>query len=156
MLPLIASSHQGLISRPLPTLPVAAASLPDDASAAEGTALGAEVLLARAPAADHTVGPLVGVVLRRIVALVARMHLAAARESEPAVAALVVFAGAAPGERIAYVQAQLLLASARTARRREDGGARGIGEKLDVGDLERETAVALAAHVRGRLAAHRH
>lgn len=95
--------------------------------------------------------------LSRVVALVARIDLAAAGEPEPAVALLVVCAGATSGQRLARVQAQLLLASPWTRRRRQgQAGARRVGEEPDVWDLEREAAVAFPAHICSRLTTHRH
>lgn len=59
------------------------------------------ILLARAESADHTIGMLVGMIGRVIVAFIAGEDFGAAAEAEPAVAFAVVLAAAATGEFLA-------------------------------------------------------
>jgi hypothetical protein len=100
--------------------------------------------------------PLINMRLLAVMAAVTRIHLAAAAKAEPAVALPVVLARAAGGQRLAGVQAQLLLLAARAGRRREVvRGAGRVGEELDVGQGEAEARVALAADVGGGFAADR-
>ena len=87
--------------------------------------------------------------LRLVMAPVARVHLLAAPEPEPAVAALVVCARAAAGQRLARVQAQFLLLSLWACCWGEGVHARGVGEELDVWDGEGEAGVAGVADVGG-------
>ena len=113
VLPPIPPPHQRLIPRPLPPLPIPLALPPNDAPPTKGTALDPIILLPRAPPTNHPIRPLIDMVLDRIMALVARIHLGAAREAEPAVAAAVVGACTLPGQLVAGVQAELLLPAAR-------------------------------------------
>ena len=133
VLPLIAPPHQPLIPRSLATLPVPFPSLPNHAPPAKSTTttvshillwpsrkkrkrrekkkegyvptLHRKPLLPTTPPAHHPLGPLPLMRLRLVVAPVARVHLLAAPEPEPAVAALVVCARAAVRQRLARVQA---------------------------------------------------
>lgn len=155
VLAFVLAAHHPLVPGALAALPEAPALLADDAAPAEPARLHGVVLLAAAPPADHPVRPLVEVVLGLVVALVAAVHLLAAREPEPAERALVVAARPVVGQRVADVQAQLLLVPLR-ARRRRQRPAVADGEELYLGDLELEFAVALAADVGGDVAPYRH
>lgn len=145
-------AHHALVSRSLATLPKASALLSNDTAAAKLALVHGVILLAAAPATDHAVGPLVGVVLGFFVAAIAGKDLVAAGEAEPAVRLAVMHARTTVGQRLARVQTELL-GLAFGARRRGRKRAGRNEEKLDVGDLEGKLGVALAAHIRHRFTA---
>lgn len=151
-------AHPGLIPCPLAALPEAAPFLPHHQLPAEPALLGPVMLLARAEAADHAVRVLVGVRLGRVVAPVARVYLAAAREAEPAVAFGVMRAAAAAREFLAGDDAERLGLGGLAAQREQVARVqrrRGHEHEFRFGDLEGEAAVAVAAHGdAGGVAAH--
>ncbi|CAL3962613.1 unnamed protein product [Diplocarpon coronariae] len=108
-LPLILPTHPHLIPGPLAPLPEATNAFPPDQTpTADRAVFRPVVLLAGAVPADHTVRPLVRVLLSLLVALVARVHLQAAAEAEPAVALRVVAAAPAFWELAAGRQSERL------------------------------------------------
>lgn len=93
--PLILPAHLDLIPCPLSSLPEPTNTLlPHQTPMANATILRPIILLSRAPAANHAVGPLIGMVLCFIVALIACIHFRAAAEAEPTVALGVMSAAA--------------------------------------------------------------
>lgn len=95
-------------------------------------------------------------IFRAIMTLVARVHFRAAREPKPAVAPPIMGTCAPPGQRLAGVQAELFLPAAGACGRRELAAqAGGVGEELDIRNLEGEAGVAFAADVGGGFAADR-
>lgn len=153
MFPLILPTHPDSIPRPLTALPEPTyPPLAHQALMARRAVLRTVVLLARAPPTDHALGPLVDMLLSLVMALVARVHLLAAREAEPAVRLGVVAAAAALGELGAGHEAQGFFCAAPPGR--ECCRAGGDAQELDAGDGEGEFLVALAADVGDRLAAH--
>lgn len=112
VLALILTAHEASLPcafAPFPKTGGAAASpSADDAAAAVGAVLGPEALLATAPAAQHALGAVVDVCFGGVVASVARVDAAAARESEPAVRVSVVAAGAVERQWGACGDAEIL------------------------------------------------
>lgn len=117
-LPLILPTHPGLIPRPLAALPEPSTLPPNNAPAAKRARLDGVVLLAATISTDHPVGPLLRVFLGGVVALVARVNFATTRESKPPVRTSIVRTRAFLGERLPYVQPELLLPPAGAGRRR--------------------------------------
>lgn len=153
VLPRVALAHELLVSRTSPSLPEAPSLPAYDRPPAELAGVDAVVLLSRAPAADHPVGPLVDVLLGRVVASVARIHLGAAREAEPAVGSPVVGADATLRQLLPGTDPEVLLLATRSRGGGEHGGGSHAHE-LHLGYLEGEPRVALSARVRYRVALH--
>lgn len=153
-LSLVFTTHLDLVSGPLAALPKATTLLANDAHAAKAACFYRVVLLSAAPSADHTVRPLVRVILSGIVALVTRMHFAAAGEAKPPVRALVMGARSSVGQRLSSVQPKFLQAPFRSRSRGKCRTMRD-GQELHFWYFECELVVALSANIGSHLAPNR-
>ncbi len=107
------------------------------------------MLLPRAEAADHAIRMLVRVGLRAIMALVARVHLHAAREAEPAVALGVMLAAAAVREFLAGDDAEVLFGGFAPEREQVPRVQGLIGDEHELRFGQREAHVGVAGAADG-------
>jgi len=120
---------------------------------ANPTVLRSIIALATTPAADHAVRPLVRVLLGRVVAFIARVHLLATAEPEPAIALGVMATAPAFRQLRAGREAQCFFLPPRSC------GARYMfrrdAQEFRLRDLEAEFLVAFSADIARGVAAYR-